>query len=143
MRGTHPHVVARLSPEQQRLLPEKAHANDAAAVRLMIDLGFDPGAKGPEWAEAIRWAAFHGNAELVELLVRHDPPIGVRDMKFRSTLLGWCIYGSVHGWRSDTGDFASTARLLLEAGEALDPAILPTGREDVDEVLRDWIAKRS
>jgi len=141
--AAHPDVVARLSTDQLRLLPEKAHANDTAAVRLLIDLGFDPRSGGPEAAEAIRWASFLGNAELVDLLLRHDPPIGVRDLKFRSTLLGWCIHGAVHGWRSDTGDFATVARLLLEAGEPLEPAMIPTGRDDVDEVLREWAANRA
>jgi len=141
--AAHPDVVARLSPDQLRVLPEKAHANDTEAVRLLIDLGFDPRARGPEAAEAIRWASFLGNAELVELLLRHDPPIGVRDRTFGSTLLGWCIHGAVHGWRSDTGDFAAIARMLLQAGEPLDPAIVPTGRDDLDEVLRERITKRT
>ena len=133
----HPGVVASLTPEQQRLLPDKAHANDTAAVRVMIDLGFNPHARGHEHAEAIRWAAFHGNAAMTKVLLPHDPPIGVRDPTFHSTLLGWCIYGSLHGWHRETGDFAGTARLLLDAGEPLDPAALPTGRDDVDDVLRE------
>jgi len=141
--AAHPDVVTSLSPEQLRLLPDKAHANDTAAVRLLIELGFDPRTKGIETAEAIRWAAFLGNAELVDLLLHHDPPIAVRDPKFRSTLLGWCIHGAVHGWRAHTGDFAAAVRLLLAAGEPLDPAILPTGRDDVDDVLREWLSKPS
>jgi hypothetical protein len=36
----------------------------------------------------------------------------------------------------DTGDFATTVRLLLDAGERVDPADLPTGRDDIDAVLR-------
>ena len=91
-------------------------------------------------SEAIWWAAFLGNADLMRLLLPHNPPIGVRDPKYHGTLLGWCLHGSLHGWRCETGDFATTARLLLEAGERPDPASLPTGRDDVDAVLRAHIA---
>ena len=38
--------------------------------------------------EAIRWAAFHGNAEMVRRLLRHDPPIGVQDPSYGGTPLG-------------------------------------------------------
>ena len=138
--AAHPGVVAGLARGQMRLIADKAHANDTAAVALMLDLGFDPHAPGPENAAAIWWAAFLGNADLVRLLLRHEPPIGVRDAKYHSTLLGWCLHGSLHGWRCKTGDFATTARLLLGAGERLDPAVLPTGRDDVDAVLRAHIA---
>jgi hypothetical protein len=47
------------------------------------------------------------------------------------------VYGSLHGWRCKTGDFAATVRLLLDAGEHFDPASVPTGRDDVDAVLRE------
>jgi ankyrin repeat protein len=134
--AAHPDVVATLTPDQMRQIADKAHSNDTAAVALMLDVGFDPHIAGPDDAEAIRWAAFQGNAELMRLLLRHNPPIGVRDARYHGTLLGWCVYGSVEGWRRDTGDFATTARLLLDAGERPDPADLPTGRDDVDAVLR-------
>ena len=65
----------------------------------------------------------------------YDPPIGVRDRRYNGTVLGWCIYGALHGWRRTTGDFATTARLLVAAGEAADPSTLPTGRADLDAVL--------
>jgi hypothetical protein len=40
------------------------------------------------------------------------------------------------GWAKQSGDFAAVARLLLDAGETLEPTVLPTGRDDVDAVLR-------
>lgn len=133
---SHPGVVAGLSRDQQRLIADRAHANDTAAVRLMLDLGFDPLAPGVDDWEPIRWAAFHGNPDLVRLLLRHDPPIGVPDRTYGGTPLDQCLYGSLHGWHRATGDFPTTVRLLLEAGERLDPTRLPVGRDDVDEVLR-------
>jgi hypothetical protein len=73
---------------------------------------------------------------MVRLLLQRDPPIGVRDATYNGTPLNWCVHGAVHGWEKDRGDFAGVARLLLEAGERVDPAVLPTGRDDVDAVLR-------
>ena len=135
--SAHPDIVASLTREQMRLIADRAHANDTAAVALMLDLGFDARIRGHEQAEPIRWAAFQGNADMVRLLLAHNPPIGERDPTFGGTPLNWCIYGSVHGWHPEKGDFATSARLLIEAGERPDPSSLPTGRDDVDAVLRE------
>lgn len=136
----YPGIVATLSPDDQRLIADKAHANDAAAVGLMLDVGFDPLARGVDKWEPIRWAAFHGNAEMIKRLLAYSPPINVPDPSYGGTLLGACIYGSVHGWHSKTGDFATTARLLIEAGERVDRSRLPTGRDDVDNVLKKYLS---
>lgn len=132
----HPDLVSRLTADQKRLIAHRAHANDTASVTLMLDLGFDPLAPGVDDAEAIRWAVFQGNAELTRRLLAHNPPIGVRDPRYGGTLLGWCIHGALHGWRCRTGDFVTTARLLLDAGERVDPGSVPTGRADLDAALQ-------
>jgi hypothetical protein len=139
--AAHPGIVQGLTVEQMSLMSDKAHAGDTAAIALMLDLGFDPRRVDPRREEPLRWAAFLGNAEMVRLLLSHHPPIGVRDPQYQGTPLGWCIYGSLHGWRCRTGDFATTARLLIEAGERPEPAMLPTGRDDVDVVLREYFAR--
>jgi hypothetical protein len=131
-----PDVVATLTPDQMRLIAQRAHANDTAAVTLMLDLGFDPLVPGPDDFEAIRWAGFLGNAELTRRLLRHSPPINIRDRSYGGTLLGNCLYGALHGWGCDRGDFVTTVRLLLEAGERVDPRWLPTGLDDLDALLR-------
>jgi Ankyrin repeat len=137
--AAHPGLVATLTRDQMRLVAHKAHANDTAAVALMLDLGFDPLVRGVDDWEAIRWAAFHGNAAMTKQLLRYWPPINVPDATYGGRLLGACLYGSLHGWHSDTGDFAATAQLLIEAGERVDPSALPTGRDDVDAVLRKYV----
>jgi len=135
--ATHPDVVAQLTDEQMSLIAHRAHANDTAAVKLMLDLGFDPLARGVERWEPLRWAVFHGNVAMTEALLRHSPPLNVPDPTYQGTPLGQCLYGALHGWNRDSGDFATTAKLLLNAGEVPDPTDLPTGRDDVDDVLRD------
>jgi hypothetical protein len=107
----------------------------------MLDLGFDPLTRGVEEWEVIRWAAFHGNARLVKRLLAHTPPLNVPDPTYGGPPLGQCVYGSLHGWSCHIGDFAETARLLIEAGERVNPSWLPTGRDDVDAVLRAHLAR--
>ncbi len=137
-----PGVVAGLTRDQMRLISDKAHAGDTAAVALMLDLGFEARVTGPDYADALHWAAFLGNVQMVQALLRHNPPIGVRETSYNGTPLEWCVYGSLHGWMKDKGDFPTTTQLLLDAGERFEPAGLPTGREDVDNVLRAYLAAR-
>jgi ankyrin repeat protein len=137
--SAHPGVIATLTPAQMRLISDRAHAGDAAAVILMLDLGFDALAPGPDDFEAIRWAAFLGNAEMMRALLRHNPPLNVPDRSYGGTPLDNCLYGAVHGWACESGDFVTTARLLLEAGERVDPAMLPTGLDDLDALLREHL----
>jgi ankyrin repeat protein len=140
--ASHPDVVAGLTPDQRQLIVDRAHANDTAAVALMLRLGFDPLARGVDRWEAIRWAAFHGNVEMMKLLLPHNPPIGVPDPTYGGTPLGQCLYGSLHGWKRDQGNYATAVRLLLDAGERPDLTIVPIGRDDVDAVLREHFARR-
>jgi hypothetical protein len=107
-------------------------------VTLMLDLGFDALATRGKEFEAIRWAGFHGNADMtrVLLLPRHNPPLNTPDGNYGGTMLANCLYGSIHGWHCDTGDFETTVRLLLEAGERVDPRWVPIGRDEIDALLR-------
>ena len=139
-----PNVVRTLTRDQMRLIADKAHANDTAAVALMVDLGFDPLIPGPDEFEPIRWAVFHGNTEMTRRLLAHDPPINIPDRSYGGTLLGNCIYGSLHGWSCDSSpcNYGETVRLLLEAGERVSPDYLPTGVDDVDAVLREFLRRQ-
>lgn len=140
----HPGVVASLTRDQMRLIADKAHANDTAAVALMLDVGFDALVPGPDDFEAIRWAGFHGNPEMTRRLLRHDPPINVPDPSYGGTPLDNCLYGALHGWicESAPSDYPATVQLLVEAGERVRPEYLPTGVDDVDAVLRAHLQGR-
>jgi hypothetical protein len=139
-----PGVVTSLTRDQMRLIADRAHANDTAAVLLMLDLGFDARVPGPDEFEAARWAAFHGNAEMTRRLLRHTPPINVPDPSYGGTLLDNCLYGALHGWSCDTSpcDYATTVQLLIDGGERVRPECLPTGLDDVDAVLRAYLERR-
>lgn len=134
--AAHPAVVSTLSRDQLRLIADRAHANDTAAVTLMLDLGFDALARHGAEFEAIRWAGFHGNADMMRALLRHNPPLNTPDGTWGGTILANCLHGSIHGWRCDDGDYETTVRLLLEAGEKVNPAWVPIGRDEIDALLR-------
>jgi ankyrin repeat protein len=133
-----PGIVASLTAGQQRLMAHRAYWNDTAAVALMVDLGFDPRVIGHDNGDSLHWAAFLGNAGMVRALLARNPAIGVRDAGYGGTPLGWCVYGSMYGEKCKTGAFADVARLLIDAGEVVEPTMRPTGRDDLDQVMQDY-----
>ena len=136
-----PDVVTTLTAGQMRLIADKSHANDTAAVALMLDLGFDPHVIGPNGGDALHWAAFHGNPAMVRALLQHRPAIGARDSEHHATALGWCIFGANHGWSCTSGDFATVATLLIGAGDNPNAIELPTGRDDLDAIIKAATAR--
>jgi ankyrin repeat protein len=139
----HPGIVSSLTASHQRAIAYRAYWNDTAAVALMADLGFDPRAIGHDHGDTLHWAAFLGNADMVRVLLARNPAIGVRDAGYGGTPLGWCVYGSIYGEKCKTGAFAEVARLLIDAGEIVDSGMMPTGRADLDPVLRAGLKART
>ncbi len=134
----HPGVVETLAPEALRILPDAAWAGNAAAVDLMLSLGFDPGAEGPDKGTVLHCAAWQGAAACVEVALRYG---GVRALMERkdamhgSTPLGWCCHGARYA-RNPAGDYVAVARLLLEAGARPGPNL-----EDAPQAVRAVIAE--
>jgi ankyrin repeat protein len=111
-----PGLVNALSSDDTRRLADAARDENTNAVRLMLWIGWPVDARGQHGATALHWAAFHGNADLVRQILPYAPPMELRDDDFGGTPVGWGIYGSVHGWRRTTGDYAGTVEALLAAG---------------------------
>jgi ankyrin repeat protein len=132
--AANPHLPKSLSKEDQRKLVDAAQNNNTPAVALMLDAAWPVAAKGQHRATALHWAAFHGNADMIRVILPHNPPIGDDDNEFHSTPLGWAVYGSQHGWHAKTGDYAGTVELLLNAGAA--PPKNYTGTDAVNQVLQ-------
>jgi hypothetical protein len=104
------------TPEERVLIAHAARNNRTEAVRLMLECGLPVDARGQHQATPLHWAAFHGNAGMVRAILRFAPPLEAVDADFAGTPLGWAIHGSEHGWYAQSGDYAATVTLLLQAG---------------------------
>jgi len=111
-----PRLADRLPASERRQLAHAARNNDLEAARLMLSAGLPLDATGQHGATPLHWAAFHGNLELINLLLPHHPPLELNDRDFNATPLGWAIHGSEHGWDRAKGDFPGSVKALLSAG---------------------------
>ena len=132
--GQQPGLLTTLSESGRRQLAHAARNNDTVAARLMLQAGLPVDTFSQHHATPLHWAAWHGNADLVRLILHHDPPLENRDNEFDGTPLGWALHGSEHGWHCERGDYAATVEALLQAGASL-PAEAQ-GTSAVRDVLR-------
>ena len=101
-----------LHDHDRRRLATAAERNNTTAVRLMLRAGWPTGVRGPQNATALHWAAFHGNAPMVRMLLAHGADPRVREDVHNGTPLDWAEYGSQHGWPCRTGDYAGVREAL-------------------------------
>ncbi|HXJ61780.1 MAG TPA: ankyrin repeat domain-containing protein [Verrucomicrobiae bacterium] len=133
--GENPGLVGELPAGVRRHIAHAARNNKADVVRLMLKAGLPVDALGQHHATPLHWAAFHGNAQMTRDILRHHPPLEVKDADFQSTPLGWAMHGSEHGWYCRTGDYGGTVDALLEAGAQLGHRKI-SGNAAVLEVFR-------
>ncbi len=131
-----PALATSLPPAARRHLAHAARNNDLAAVRLMLMAGFPVHGVSQHHATALHWAAWHGNAEMVQLIMRHQPKLEDIENDFKATPLGWATHGSENGWHKEKGDYASTVEALIKAGAKAPGKI--EGTEVVRKVLQKY-----
>ncbi len=135
-----PALMQELTDDDYRRLPDAGWGGNARAVRLMLDLGFDPATTTESGATALHNAAHQGFADCVEAVLRHPGAaalLEVRDGMYGGTPLGWCMHGSRFGPK---GDHAAVARMLLEAGAP--PPDGDTASDEVREVIEEHRRRR-
>jgi hypothetical protein len=132
--ATDPNLAAALPAEGRRQLAHAARNNDSAAARLMLIAGFPVESFGQHHATPLHWAAWHGNAELVRLILTYQPPIENADNDYKVTPLNWAMHGSQNGWHREAGDYPATVEALLDAGARLPDTL--GGTDAVQAVLR-------
>jgi hypothetical protein len=127
-----PDLIQSLPAADLRQICRSAQDNDVNAVRLMLKYGWPP--DGGSGETPLHWAAFHGNAEMVRDMLRHDPPLERLDPNHHATPLNWAIYGSENGWFCGVGKYCEVVEALLDAGAKR--AAWTGGSAAVREVLR-------
>jgi ankyrin repeat protein len=137
--ASRPNLAQTLSDDDRRKLVNAAQNNNTEAVRLMLSVGWPVGVRGQHGGTPLHWGAFHGNAEMVEVILRYNPPLEWIDTDFHSTPLGWAIHGSEHGWYCRSGNYAATVEALLKAGAKLPEKL--EGAAAVKDVLRRFGSK--
>jgi ankyrin repeat protein len=111
-----PGLAGELADGDRQRLIAAAQGNNTNAVRLMLEAGWPVETQGPGGVSALHWAAFHGNASMAREILRHSPPLELEDSEHHGTPMGWALYGSLHGWHRQTGDYAGVVNALLDAG---------------------------
>jgi ankyrin repeat protein len=132
--AAHPNVRESFTPAERNQVAHGARNNELAAVRLLLKAGLPVMARGQHNATPLHWAAWHGNVEMVRLLLRYEPELENKDNDYEGTPLRWAIHGSENGWYRDKGDYGGTVEALLEAGAK--PPEKPSGTAPVQEVLK-------
>ena len=112
MLASRPNLVATLSDEDRRRLPDAAQNNNTGAVRLMLQAGWPVEAQGEYGLTPLAWASWHGNAEMVREILRYHPQLERNDCEYGQTALGSALHGSENSWHRDTGDYAATVEAL-------------------------------
>jgi hypothetical protein len=116
MLAARPGLVRTLGEDEVRKLPFAAQNDNVLAVRLMLSAGWPPDATGQHGATALHWAGFHGNAAMAREILKYRPSLEAKEKDYGMTALGWTLYGSLHGWRAERGDYGGVLELLLDAG---------------------------
>lgn len=137
-----PSLLTELTTEDKSLLAKLCWETNLnpVAVRLMLDLGFPVAI--PEFNhgfQPLHNAAWCGHAGLVQLLIERGHPVQDRDPNHHGTPLDWAIHSCLREGRHPDGEFAQVLQLLLRAGATLPKGIYPTGRADLDLVLRSFL----
>lgn len=110
-----PGIVESLTPEQTRAIADAAWSGNAKAVKLMLDIGFDPRVTGHDSGTPLHLAAWEGSAETVDVLLQHPAArelVTIKDAHHDGTPLDWCRHGADYGNRSH--DHAGVERLLVQ-----------------------------
>jgi ankyrin repeat protein len=111
----HPDLRERLSDEDRATSFDAAASRSAAAVALMLDVGFSPHTRADFGDQPLHTASYSGNAAAVRLLLEAGAEVDALDTRFEATPLCFATVGSGEQ-AGKPGNWTETVRLLIEAG---------------------------
>lgn len=139
MLASQPSLRKELRVEHHLMLHRPAESGNTAALEAMLACGFDPNARDKDGVTALHRAAMAGHPGATRVLLAFDADVNALDGTFSASPLVWAAEGRAHP-RSEA-DHVGVARLLIEAGSALDwtaPEGAP-GAERTDEALLELL----
>jgi len=125
-----PGLAANLPQAARHHLAHAARNDDPEAVRLMLRAGWPVDGVSQHRATALHWAAWHGNAEMVRLILARHPDLENADNQFEGTPLNWAMHGMENGWHRERGDYPATIQALRDAENANKKADPETQRDE-------------
>ena len=118
----HPDVITKLNPLAAWRLIGPAVRNNTRAVELMLKYGWPAQVVMDNGQTPLHFAAWNGNAAMVEDLLAHGADATSVEQEHDSGPLGWALWGSLYGPSKDEGDFGAVVRALQGAG-AVKPGV--------------------
>ncbi len=108
----HPDLVKELTEEDRAGLVHAAQKSDSRAAKVMLEAGWPVDVRGQHGGTALHWAAWHGNAELVELLLAFKASKELKDHQYQGTPLVWARHGAENSWLRHAGDYPGVIAAL-------------------------------
>lgn len=133
-----PDILKTLPEKDLKLIADFAALNKIESVKLMLDLGFDINQRG-EWAgPVIHQAAWRGHLDLVELLISRGADLEIVN-GYKGTALDTIVFASsFQEVKVPESRCIEIAESMLEAGAKLEPFMLTTGSEGMNEFLKTY-----
>jgi ankyrin repeat protein len=131
IKAQHPQSVKDALAQNASLAADAASHGRTDNVRLLLDLGVSPDARGAHNGTALHWAAWQAHPDVVRLLTERGASLEITGANFGATPLQWAIHGADNNPERPWEAFVETFQALMEAGAALDPLWLEEASEKV------------
>ena len=138
----YPALVESFTEDDRLALNRAAERGNVEAAKLLLEAGFDIAFKGTkDWGSTpLHIAAWHGRADIVEMLIAHGAPLDAKANKPEDGVaLGWAAHGSSH-CRNPQGDYPRLVRAMLAAGAIPWSNITDMSSPEVSEVFHSVFA---
>lgn len=125
--AAHPGLVTNLTVADREALADAVRWDNAEALRLLVELGFQLSWESRDGGTPLHYAAWLGRRGLVDLLLELGAPINQRDSQFGCSPLGWAAHGSNQHRHDEV--YCAIVDRLVDSGATLEAAINRWGGE--------------